>query len=166
VVNGHPVPEPHSGIALNDSLWHFVVGTASTQAAVIRFYLDGEMTMELPFEGPITPNEGDLFIGRHYLLGRYFSGVIDEVKVYDGALTSDEVCVHYHSPCFTCGDCNGDLIIDVGDVVCIVNYLFKSGDPPEPEESIDLNLDDTIDLGDAVYLINYLFKDGPPPCCP
>jgi uncharacterized repeat protein (TIGR01451 family) len=97
--NGNGCPELHSEAPLNDSVWHFVVGTASTQDSVIRFYLDGEMTMELPFKGPINTNEGDIFIGRHYLLGRYFSGLIDQVKVYEGALTPEEVWLHYNAPC-------------------------------------------------------------------
>ncbi|MCK4416859.1 MAG: Ig-like domain-containing protein [Candidatus Latescibacteria bacterium] len=61
------------------------------------------------------------------------------------------------------GDCNGDRVIDIGDVVYLVNYLYKSG--PNPPESGDVNCDGVIDLGDVVYLINYLFKGGPPPKC-
>lgn len=65
---------------------------------------------------------------------------------------------------FTRGDANGDDVIDLGDVVYLLNYLFKSGPPPVPEEAGDANSDGTIDLGDVVYLLNYLFKEGPAPC--
>jgi hypothetical protein len=82
-------------VALNDSLWHFVVGTVSTLDRVIRFYLDGQMTLELPFEGTIGINDGDIFIGRHYLLGRHYSGLIDEVRVFDGSLSPPEVWSRY-----------------------------------------------------------------------
>ncbi len=64
---------------------------------------------------------------------------------------------------FARGDCNGDGLIDLGDVVYLLNYLFKSGLPPDPIETGDANRDQTIDLGDVVYLLNYLFKAGPPP---
>jgi C1A family cysteine protease len=65
-----------------------------------------------------------------------------------------------------CGDPNGDKTINVGDVVYLVNYLYKGGPPPdcEPITSCgDSNLDGTINVGDAVYLVNYLFRGGPTP---
>ncbi len=62
------------------------------------------------------------------------------------------------------GDANADEIIDVGDVVYLINYLFKAGPPPHPL-CTDCNCDDVVDVGDIVYLINYLFKNGPEPTC-
>jgi hypothetical protein len=64
---------------------------------------------------------------------------------------------------FTCGDCNNDGTIDVGDVVYLVNYLYKNGSAPDPQQAGDCNCDATVDLGDVVYLINYLYKQGSPP---
>jgi len=64
---------------------------------------------------------------------------------------------------FICGDCNGDEIVDVGDVVYLVNYLYKSGSAPDPVEAGDANGDEIVDVGDVVYLINYLYKSGPAP---
>jgi len=63
------------------------------------------------------------------------------------------------------GDANGDGILDVGDVVYLINYLFKSGPAPIPLDAGDANCDGIVDIGDVVYLINYLFKGGPPPGC-
>jgi hypothetical protein len=64
-----------------------------------------------------------------------------------------------------CGDANADGGIDVGDVVFIINYLFKNGPAPNPLQAADANCDSVVDVGDVVYLINYLFKSGPPPTC-
>ncbi|MGB2990576.1 MAG: C25 family cysteine peptidase [Candidatus Zixiibacteriota bacterium] len=64
---------------------------------------------------------------------------------------------------FICGDCNDDGTIDVGDVVYLVNYLYKNGTAPDPVEAGDANGDETVDVGDVVYLINYLYKAGPTP---
>jgi hypothetical protein len=44
-----------------------------------------------------------------------------------------------------------------------VNYLYKNGSAPDPQQAGDCNCDATVDLGDVVYLINYLFKQGSPP---
>jgi len=61
------------------------------------------------------------------------------------------------------GDASGDSIVDVGDVVFLVNYLFKEGPESCVSEAVDANGDGIVDIGDVVYLINYLFKGGPPP---
>lgn len=64
-----------------------------------------------------------------------------------------------------CGDVSGDGIVDVGDVVYLINYLYRGDDPPDPLEAGDVNCDGITDIGDVVYLIGYLYKGGPPPCC-
>jgi len=62
------------------------------------------------------------------------------------------------------GDANGDAVINIGDAVYIVNYIFKAGFAPEPLENGDANCDDDINIGDAVHIVNYVFKGGPAPC--
>ena len=62
------------------------------------------------------------------------------------------------------GDVTGDEEINLGDVVYIINYLYKDGPAPSPLFLGDVNCDDEVDLGDVVYLINYLYLDGPEPC--
>ena len=75
--------------------------------------------------------------------------------------------IHYYLP----GDFNvpNDEVVNIGDVVFLIGYLFKSGDPPEPMAAADVNADCVVNLGDVVYLINYLFRGADPPqpsCCP
>jgi len=67
----------------------------------------------------------------------------------------------------TCGDCNGDGVINSADVVCLRSYLFIGGPRPGPLCKADANADGRVNIADAVYLINYLFVGGPPPsrCC-
>jgi agmatine/peptidylarginine deiminase len=65
---------------------------------------------------------------------------------------------------YICGDANRDEVINVGDVVYLVNYLYKGGSQPLPTESADTNRDENLDVGDVVYLVNYLYKSGSPPC--
>lgn len=67
---------------------------------------------------------------------------------------------------FILGDVNEDLIIDVGDVVYLISYLYKNGPAPDPVEAGDVNCDDIVNVGDVVYLVSYLYKGGPPPGCP
>jgi len=69
------------------------------------------------------------------------------------------------TPSFIRGDANGDKAINLGDIVYLINYLYKSDSPPHPLEAGDANCSGVVDLGDVVHLINYLYKDGPAPGC-
>lgn len=66
---------------------------------------------------------------------------------------------------FLFGDASGDGLIDLGDMVYLVNYLYRDGPAPEPSRAGDASCDGMVDLGDVIYLANYLFKGGPPPDC-
>jgi hypothetical protein len=61
------------------------------------------------------------------------------------------------------GDVNGDGEVNAGDVIFLINYLFKGGLPPDFPEQGDINGDCLTGSGDVVYLINYLFRNGPAP---
>ena len=61
------------------------------------------------------------------------------------------------------GDANGDGIVNVGDVLYLINYMYKNGSAPFPSWTGDVNCDREINLADVVYLINYLFRQGPSP---
>lgn len=61
------------------------------------------------------------------------------------------------------GDANSDGIVSVGDVIWLVNYLFKYGPAPVPCWKGDVNADCRVTVSDVVYLVNYLFKNGPAP---
>jgi hypothetical protein len=61
------------------------------------------------------------------------------------------------------GDANNDSLVNVGDVVFLVNYLYKAGPEPCVTEAADANADSKVDVGDIVYLINFLYRDGTPP---
>ena len=64
---------------------------------------------------------------------------------------------------FARGDGNGDGLINIGDAIYIINYIFKDGPSPRPYWASDCNSDGVINMGDAIYLVNFIFKGGPPP---
>ena len=68
-------------------------------------------------------------------------------------------------PSYIRGDANGDGIIDLGDILYLVSYLYKSGPASDPFEAGDADCDGDIDLGDLLYLVSYLYKGGPAPGC-
>lgn len=67
---------------------------------------------------------------------------------------------------YICGDANHDHTVNVGDVVFLINRIFKGGPVPNPPEAGNPNCDASVNIGDAVYLINFIFKFGSSPCCP
>ena len=56
----------------------------------------------------------------------------------------------------TLGDVNGNGSIDIGDAVCIVNYLVNKPNSEFIPEAADLNGNNKIDIGDAVIIVNIL----------
>ncbi len=61
---------------------------------------------------------------------------------------------------FECGDANVDYRVNIGDVIYIINYIFKAGPPPIPLFIANANGDKSVNIGDAVHLINHIFKGG------
>jgi len=66
---------------------------------------------------------------------------------------------------YVTGDANGDGVINVADIVYLVNFLYRHGDPPDPMEAGDASCDGIVDVADIVYLVNYLYRGGDPPNC-
>ncbi len=64
----------------------------------------------------------------------------------------------------SCGDCTHDSLMDVGDVVYLINYLFREGPAPDPICRADVNCSGETEIGDVILLINYLYKGGTAPC--
>jgi hypothetical protein len=67
---------------------------------------------------------------------------------------------------FKSGDVTDNGVVDVGDVVFLISFLYKGGTAPNIPESADLVHDGALELGDLVYLINFLYKNGTAPTCP
>ncbi len=76
--------------------WHHVV--AMWDGAMIRLYLDGELQSEQPRTGLPNPNPYPVMIGNFEYPschGANFGGIIDEVRIYDQALTAAQVLDRY-----------------------------------------------------------------------
>ena len=72
--------------------------------------------------------------------------------------------ININLPPVVVGDVTGEGSVDLGDVVFLINYLYKNGLAPNPLMTGDLNCDGALNLGDVVYIINYLYKQGSSPC--
>jgi hypothetical protein len=97
---------------------------------------------------------------------RWTMGPTNHIWHYCGWNIDDVRVVSYDCQGYYCGDANGDDLVNVGDAVYLINYVFREGPAPVPLESGDANADGSANVGDAVYLIAYIFKGGPNPKCP
>lgn len=85
------------------------------------------------------------------------------VTVSDPYWTTDKTII---LRVYICGDVDADGGVNISDAVALIDYIFHSGPPPDPESAGDANNDAAVNIADAIYLINYIFKGGPPPSCP
>ena len=68
-------------------------------------------------------------------------------------------------PILLTGDINMSGSISSADIVLMVNYVFKSGLPPQPvPEAGDVNCSGQVTSADIIALVNFTFKSGSPPC--
>jgi hypothetical protein len=74
--------------------WYHAVGTYD--GTKIKIYVNGTLTASSAFVDPLNSNNFPLYIGENSeQTGRFFSGDIDEVKVYDAALTAAQISAGY-----------------------------------------------------------------------
>src|SRR3989339_2094934 len=76
------------------NVWHHLVGTYDGTA--VKLYQDGVLVNQTATTGNIDTNTSVLNIGRQSSGAGRFIGIIDEVKIYNRALTLAEVVEHYN----------------------------------------------------------------------
>lgn len=65
---------------------------------------------------------------------------------------------------FSCGDVDGNNVVNVSDAVFLLAYIFAGGSAPEPLEVGDADFNALVNISDVVYLVAYIFGGGPKPC--
>ena len=75
--------------ALSANVWTHVAGTYD--GATVRLFLNGVQGASTAISGPIAASTGPLRIGGNGLWGEFFQGSIDEVRIYNRALTAPEI---------------------------------------------------------------------------
>ncbi len=87
-----------SNSAVNNNSWHHVVMTRERTSGIHKIYIDGNIDKESGVEntGSIG-NNVDLVIGALTTSSKYFPGVIDEVRIYNRALSASEIAEQYRA---------------------------------------------------------------------
>jgi len=86
-----------SGIAMTPGVWVHVAATLDTTGGV-TFYVDGLNASYVVGSSPSNPPSPNWWIGSKTGGGEFFDGWIDDIQVYAGALTDEEVGFLYDNP--------------------------------------------------------------------
>lgn len=85
-----------STLTVNDNLWHYVALTIDNTSKTAKLYLDGVFQNSANFTGVIQQSTEPLSIGKYYYNSSYnFSGIIDETRIFNRALTASEIQAIY-----------------------------------------------------------------------
>jgi hypothetical protein len=80
------------GTALTPGTWYHVAGVYSDQGNYIRTYVNGKLDRELVTTALLKLSAGPLRLGREpFSQGSFFSGKLDDVRVYNYALSPAEI---------------------------------------------------------------------------
>ena len=97
---GEPSTYPHDTWHINsqsrvdDDAWHFIAATYD--GAAMKLYVDGVLETTFSVSGNIRPTDLDLRLGcNSYTGGGCFRGLIDEVEIYNRALSAGEIQALY-----------------------------------------------------------------------
>jgi len=163
-------PDPvFANTNLSVNTWHHIAVVYDAYNLEVEFYVDGK------FDGSDlwdlgNPNRGPLHIGKDYM-GRFFEGAIDELTIYNRALTESEIQAIYNAgsagKCKDAvsiwGDLNSDGCVDREDLSEIL-AVIRGLDTPAPSINYDLNSDGVVNIADARYLVTLFTNPGGAAC--
>ena len=79
--------------AYNDGNWHYAVGVKD--GSMVYIYIDGVLKGTDTDDVNITAYDCNLMIGQRGWGGNFFNGLIDEVRIYNRALSEEEIRRHF-----------------------------------------------------------------------
>jgi Concanavalin A-like lectin/glucanases superfamily/Dockerin type I domain len=82
--------------ALPLNTWTYLAATYN--GAMLSVYVNGTVVVSQPVSGNIVPSVGPLRFGGNSIWGEYFAGKIDEVRIYNRALSQTEIQADMGTP--------------------------------------------------------------------
>jgi len=86
----------NAGSRLAANTWTYLAATFD--GSMLRLYVNGVQVGSAALSGGIRTSAGALRIGGNSVWGEYFQGRIDEVRVYNRALTASEIQSDMNTP--------------------------------------------------------------------
>lgn len=138
-LNSNVVPTP--------GVWYHVAATYD--GSVMRIYINGNLVNSANYSAAITNSSYDLFIGENSQnRGRYWNGDIDELTLWDGAISAAEVLNHMNRtrPCVSCASAEFVINHDNNGIYCLdetvqVSVVDGIGGVPRLDYTAEVTLD-------------------------
>jgi hypothetical protein len=144
---------------------------ATYDGSRMRIYRDGQLVAEGPKTGTVNVNpEVPAALGNQPLGAgdAPFDGLLDDVRIYNRALSLEEVEALASGEALTPfirGDADGDGSLDMGDAVLTL-FALAGETQLGCLRAADLNDDGAFEVTDVIHTLNFLFLSGPPPRAP
>ena len=87
-----PGTPPVNPILVNDGEWHHITGTWSMTTSAQILYFDGAFVQEGVYGTVVYPLD-NMYLGQMANASRTYDGLLDEVRIYDHALSLEEIHV-------------------------------------------------------------------------
>ncbi|HYH01113.1 MAG TPA: LamG-like jellyroll fold domain-containing protein [Terriglobales bacterium] len=107
------------------NVWTHVATTYD--GSVLRLYVNGTQASSRTLGGNILSSSGMLRIGGNTVWGEYFSGLIDEVRLYNRALTASEIQTDMNTPIGSSSPPTSDTTAPTVSVTAPVDGATVSG---------------------------------------
>lgn len=106
--------ELNSSILVNDGDWHLVVATYDKNTSLMSIYIDGQLDITST-QSQVAPSLQDLYIGVIDVSRGFLTGNLDDVRIYNRALSESEIQSLYDSynPKTTTGTLQQGLVLDI-----------------------------------------------------
>ena len=144
---------PLSGsMGVFDYKWHHVA--AVYDGTTLYIYVDGTLDTTRAASGNITPNDDSVLIGDFAEIANFeWVGNIDDVRIYNRALTADEIKLFYYP-----FDINDDKIINIYDLEIVAERWLDDGGL----STADTNGDGVVNFEDYREVANSFNERVPP----
>ncbi len=96
LIAGGSYADAYGTAALPANTWSYL--TETYDGATLRLYVNGTQVASTAHTGSISTSTNPLQIGGDSLYGQYFAGMIDEVRVYNTALTATQIQTDQATP--------------------------------------------------------------------
>jgi hypothetical protein len=147
--------ELSAGMEINNNEWHHIVGVREASHSV-AIYVDGQMS-NTGLNGDDVDVESNLIIGRHgiHQLESFFKGSMDDIRIYNRALSQNEVGKLYAS-FNVAGDVVPDGQLDLADAIAALVASSWVDLSMGTNLSADVNGDGKVGVPEAVYVLQWL----------
>ena len=144
-LNSNVVPLPDT--------WYHVAATYDR--SIMQLYINGNLVNSASYTAAINANNFDLFIGENSQQNnRHWSGDIDELTIWDGAITPQDVVSHRDRtrPCTNCGGVEFVISHDNNGIHCLdetlkIDVVDSIAGTPRIDYDAQITLDTQIGSG-------------------